>query len=175
METTQASAIVNCPACFDQVNQASYCTSCGYPIQGTAEEQQNFIDQRYAMQIDLDEYEKKIKRAKNYLFFLSAVCLIWAFIGYHNGVDLATKNALLAINVILSTLFLVLAVWSKAKPTAALISGLVLYVIINVVNLVADPTTIIKGIIFKILIIAYFIKAINAAIAAEKLRKDHNL
>jgi hypothetical protein len=76
--------------------------------------------------------------------------------------------SILITNVVLSIIYLVLAFWSSQKPLMALLLGLLLYLTTIIISAVVDPTTIIKGFLWKILIIAYLGKGIYSASAIRK-------
>jgi len=62
----------------------------------------------------------------------------------------------------IGALFIGLFFWSKEKPEAAFLTGLMIYGLILVVFMVVDPTTIVKGIIMKIIIIATLVSGLRA-------------
>ena len=86
-----------------------------------------------------------------------------------------TMTAEVIANFILAAIYVVLGEYSKKKPLACLICGLALYAIVFLLNAIADPVTIAKGIIVKILIVGYLIHGIKATMEAEKLKKEYNL
>lgn len=152
-----------------------FCISCGYPLQGTLEEQQRHISNRSIKEIDLVDLNKKVENACNSLYWITGIMGFSALIGYFTLNENDDLFVFLITNVILVGAFLAFAVWSKTKPVTALISGLSLYVIIQLLNLIVDPSTIFKGIIFKVIIIAYLVKGIIAVLEADKIKKELNI
>jgi ABC-type enterobactin transport system permease subunit len=61
------------------------------------------------------------------------------------------------------------------KPVAAIISGMVSFVLVQLLAVFEDPTNVYKGIIIKIIIIGYLVKGLQSAFEAEKIRKQHNI
>ncbi len=60
-----------CTACYAQVSQEDqFCNTCGYPLNGTEQDQKYFISVRNAKEIDLDEAHKKIKKEPAMLYFI---------------------------------------------------------------------------------------------------------
>lgn len=164
-----------CGSCYAKVNDAdAFCDKCGFPLKGTEEEQQNFINDRTTKEIDLEDYNKKIKTAGTALYWIAAVCALSGLILYGTGPQ-EQKIPLLVINLILALLFVGLGAWSRKKPFAAIISGAALYAIILVVNAIDNPLSIVQGIIMKIFIIGAFIKGIKSAIEADKVKKELNI
>jgi peptidoglycan/LPS O-acetylase OafA/YrhL len=66
--------------------------------------------------------------------------------------------------------FFALYVWSRVQPFAAAIVGLVLFISIWLMDVIADPTMIAKGILIKIIVIVVLVKAIQAGSEYRKLQ-----
>jgi hypothetical protein len=81
----------------------------------------------------------------------------------------------LTTNLVLAAIYLGLALWSKKQAVAAILSGLILFSVIQVVNMIVDPSTIVKGIIVKVAVIIYLIKGVQSAFDAQKIKKELNL
>lgn len=152
-----------------------FCASCGYPLQGTVEQQQNHIANRTVKEIDLVDLKRKVESACSSLYWIAGIMSLSFIIGYFTLNEESDLFVFLITNVILVGAFLAFAVWSKTKPVVALISGLSLYVIIQLLNLIIDPTTLFKGIIFKVIIIVYLVKGIMAVLEADKIKKELNI
>jgi hypothetical protein len=166
---------VACPACATQASAGeAFCTTCGYPFEGTEQEQRYFISARDLKAIDLEAAEKQIKRASNALFFIGGLTFVFGFVFYATAAP-SEKMAILITNVILAAIYAALGFWCKSKPLTAIISGFSLYVLIIIINAVVSPLTIVSGIIFKIVIIGFFIRGVKAAIEADKLSKELNV
>lgn len=168
-----------CAVCNSHVPEAdAFCTSCGYPVKGTETEQQYFISERNAREIDLESFQKAVNVASRTLFviatFTAAFGVILYFVSSQNHTD-QFAGATLVVNLILAALYLGLGLWSKSKPVAALISGLSLYLIVQVVSAIGNPMSLATGIILKIIYIGYFIKGIKSAMEAERVRKQYNM
>ncbi|MCX2574465.1 hypothetical protein [Pedobacter sandarakinus] len=173
MELTQNT---NCNYCYKPFTTADiFCNSCGYPIQGTDVEQKTFIVQKSHTEVDIRELEAKVGSARNSLYWIGGITAIWTAINFFTTSDGNEAFALLITNVILVGGFLSLAAWSKTKPAAALISGLSLYIVIQILNFIVAPASIFSGIIFKIIIIGYLINGIKAVLDIEKLKKENEI
>jgi hypothetical protein len=101
--------------------------------------------------------------------------VISGFVNFFLSKDNPDVLAIVIPIFILAVLFLILGAYSAKKPLACLISGLSLYVIVQILLAIDDPVNIVKGIIFKIAIIGYLIKGIKSAIDIEKIKKDNHL
>jgi len=163
---------VFCKSCYEKVNNAdAFCDNCGYPLKGTPEEQNIFISDRTYKEIDLEDYNKQIKKAGMTLYLIAAFTLLWGVILYATS----KETAILIGSVIISVIFVSLGFWSRKKPLAAIISGAALYAILIILSAIDNPLSILSGIIWKILIIGAFIRGIKAAIDAEKVKKELNI
>jgi hypothetical protein len=164
-----------CNSCYRPfVTTDTYCNNCGFPFHGTKEEKDHHIANRTIKEIDLTDLKRSVESACNSLFWIAGVIgLSTIFIFFTASED--DRFALLIMNVILIGAFLSFGVLGKTKPTTAMISGLSLYIIIQILNLIADPATIFSGIIFKIGIIFYLIKGIRAVLEADKIKKELNI
>ena len=177
MENTASTTTTTyCNACATEVvNDDAFCTNCGYPLKGSEKDQRYFIAQRSNVLIDMAEFNKKIKHAGNSLYYLSGVFVLMAIISFFKYQDDAEVLGIVIPIVILAALFLVLGSYSRKKPLACLVSGLCLYVIVQVLNIVSNPASVASGIIWKIAIIGYLVVGIRSAIEIEKIKKEHNI
>ncbi len=165
-----------CRACVEPVSVSdAYCHHCGYPLQGTVEQQDAFIHSRDFKVLELSEMQARISSSSTTLFVLAAIFALSGLVYFafhsHDG----NPVALLIVNGILALIFLALGMWCKKQPVASLISGLVFYAIIQVMNFIESPASIFSGILFKVIIIAYLVKGLNSAFAAQKIKRELNL
>ena len=112
---------------------------------------------------------KTITKGRYALFIVGALYL---GIGFFEGFIMAGSDMLYAIiDWVIAGLFIGLGIWSYRKASTALIIGLGLYVLLMALFIIADPISIIRGIIWKILIISYLIYAIRTALDEERIEK----
>ncbi len=165
-----------CACCAHQYQlEDSFCNSCGFPLLGSKEQQDAHIANRVVKEIDLIDLNKKVDTACQSLYWITGIITLSTIIGYFALPEEGDLFVFLITSTIMIGAFLALAVWSKSKPATALISGLSLYVIIQVLNMIGDPSSIVRGIIFKVLIIGYLIKGIMAVLEVEKIKKELNI
>ena len=173
---TTTQQITNCAACFNQVNENdAFCTSCGYPLKGSEEEQKNFIMEKNTKEIYLEEENRQIKKSGYALYYIAAATFLSGLILYGTSKNADVKNTVLLINTILAAIYAALGFWSKNKPLAAIISGSALFALIFILNAVTNPLSIFSGIILKIFIVVNFVRGIQSALRADKLRKELNI
>ena len=154
-----------CYVCKTPMNADEvYCPECGYPEKGTDKEKAQF-HARNAMQKNQHmDADQKIKSARNVLYVIAGIILVFGFISFFSDQDVAV----LVTNVILGAIYLVLGSWTSKKPMVAILLGLLLYLTTIIISAIFDPSTIIRGVIFKILIIAYLAKGLYSASSIKK-------
>jgi len=69
------------------------------------------------------------------------------------------------VNYLLAALFLGLFFWSRKAPLPATIVALCIYLAVNVLNAIIDPTTLLQGLVLKGFCIASLAAGIRAAVA----------
>ncbi|XLS29435.1 hypothetical protein ACJD0Z_01120 [Flavobacteriaceae bacterium M23B6Z8] len=156
----------NCRHCsaFVQLDER-FCAECGYPENGTDKERSHFIAKKVMNKRKGDLENKRIKSGRNLLFILSAlIFLIGTFTAYMANGDLS----IFVENTILALIYFGLGLWSSKKPFISLLLALLLYLTITLINAIVDPSTLIRGIIFKGIVIAFLGKALYAAFEQKK-------
>lgn len=165
-----------CRSCGNDVKETdSYCQVCAFPLKASKEEQDQFIYNRDYKQLELRELKRKVKNAGTTLYVIAGLNLLFGFIIYAIDPDGELATAILLTNLVVGAIFFGLAIWSKQKPVPALISGLSLYILMQLILIAADPVNIVRGIIVKVIILVYLIRGLQSALDAEKIRKEHNL
>lgn len=171
METlteTLGTSSVPCENC-QSLNSSSqkFCSQCSFPIGGTDEEKQIFRSTVRSRKWLLNEAEKKIKTAKTIIFILAGLFVI---VGLIAGFGLDSFPDMVA-NIVLALVFLILAAWAEKNPFGAILTALILYLTLVVINLFIDPASLFSGIILKIIFIGAFVKGIRSAQDAQEYLK----
>ncbi len=120
----------------------------------------------------VDIYDKHIRQARNAIFACAGILLLSLLIAAFSipsGYDDFWIDAIFWSVFIAG--FVALGFWTKKKPYFAIIGALILYGISIAINGFLDPTTIIKGILFKIIIVSLLIKGLSDAKAAQEMQK----
>jgi len=165
-----------CKACSTpSTSLDSFCQNCGFPLKETEEEQNTFIYARDYRSYELDQMNRKIRSAGNTIFILAGVFALMGIIYFLMLGEAQGGNAILVVNLILAGIYVGLGFWSKQNAIAAIVSALVLFGVVQILNIIEDPTSIFKGIIMKVVVIVYLIKGLNSALDAQKIRKQYNL
>lgn len=128
----------------------------------------NSMETKEYKEILLSEAEKKLNRVK---FILYAIAIVQLVLGlYYYFQNEALNMEVLIIQSVVAALFFGLAFLVNKKPRIAVISALVLYLSLLILNSIADPGSIINGLLLKGLVIYAFVVGIKAAKEAEDLR-----
>ncbi len=122
-------------------------------------------------QLELEAYQTSIRKARNTLFVAAALTFIgeaFTISQYGEGFTVLTMTIIL----IEAGLFVALAFWSKKKPFAAIISGIILIILYWALSVYADPSNIFRGILVRIVMIVYLARATSDAKRWESLKKE---
>jgi len=71
----------------------------------------------------------------------------------------------LIVNLILAAIMLALSLWARRSPLPAVLIAAATYVVVIAANAISDPATLGQGLVMKIIVIAFLIKGIKAALA----------
>jgi hypothetical protein len=108
-----------------------------------------------------------LKRANNAILYLAVIFLVtgsvFAWVAKEAGAR--APWTLLGVNVILSVVMIALYLWGKRAPLAALLVATATYLVVIVLNGLADPRTLAQGMILKIVIVMILVNGIKAALA----------
>jgi hypothetical protein len=168
--------IERCESCFTEIrNDDIYCANCGYPVRGTALEQKTFISKKNIANFDLVAFKKRINKAGNTLFCLAGIFLLGGLINFFSMKDDPNVLAVVVPSLMLAVLFLLLGEYSKKKTLACFISGLCLFIIVQLLNILNDPKIDFLYIILIVVIIVFLVMGIKSAIDIEKIKKEHNI
>jgi len=71
----------------------------------------------------------------------------------------------LIVNLILAAIMLGLSIWARRAPLPAVLIATATYAVVIVAAAISDPATLGQGLLVKIVIIAFLVKGIKAALA----------
>jgi hypothetical protein len=116
-------------------------------------------------------YDKPVRQARNALFFIAGVQFIFGLVSMYLMEDVILKWTNFGIMIFISALFIVLALWTKKKPYTAIMTGLVIYCLLLLIDVFYQPSSIIKGVIMKVIVIIYLVKGLNNAKETQQIQK----
>jgi hypothetical protein len=120
-------------------------------------------------EFSLEGYDKNIRQARNTLFVLAGLQLLFGIYLIFTVHEIAAWTSF-AITTLVAVIFLALGFWTKAKPYTAIIYALIVYILLWVGDCVFDPTYIYKGILLKIIVIVYLAKGLKDAREAQDIK-----
>jgi hypothetical protein len=157
----------SCPKCYQPILDTDmYCQSCAYPLKGTEEEQKEHSIKQWENDFARQDNEKKLKNGTTTLYVVSGLLVLSGVVLYALSEDVATLIA----SFILAAMYLGLGFASKKYPFPAILIGLILFILIIVLDVVASiidekPQGAFSGIIVKVFVLIYLSKALRGAYA----------
>ena len=170
-----SSASTVCEGCGQTLTASTdtkFCGNCGFPANDTPEAKKKFIGRLKVKRIELEEENSKINKVRTYLFVIAGFTFISGFIYSAISSEGAETILLIILNTIIAVMFLTLGLLVRKHALPVCIIGLSLYVSIILLNAFFDPMSIIKGVIFKGLIISAMVYGIIASRKAKVLESE---
>lgn len=146
------------------VSENIFCPECGFPENGTDKDVAQFHARNAMKNNEHMDADKKIKSARNVLYVLAGFTIVFGIIYFFIEKD----DAILVTNVILGLIYLVLGSWTTKKPLVAILLGFLLYLTVIIISAIVEPSSIVRGVIFKIIIIGYLAKGVYSASSIKK-------
>lgn len=171
-----------CPHCsVENPDDAAFCGSCGKAVPASMSGGPRVVTTTgYASTgageaLQLQELDRHRRKAFGVLL---AVAILQAVVG---GVVIAIggignleieANAIAYVTIFgLAVIFLALSIWARYSPLPAAIVGLVLFCTVHLLDAIADPTAIVRGILVKIIVIVLLIQAIQSGIRHREIMR----
>jgi len=175
-QAQEAQSITNCPHCSHKLeeDQAKFCPKCGFPVLGTEKEKDNFLRLLKANQEVLANAKKKINRVKIMLYIIGGLQVflgLFLFMG-----EMVEDSAIVGISsIVVGLIMFACSVWVKRKPVTGILVAFSFYMLLQIAGVIIEPSSIVRGIILKIIVIAVFISGIKSAYDYREYEKKLNL
>jgi hypothetical protein len=127
-------------------------------------------------QIELEGYELDVKKARNALFWVAALVVVWqifaAFSSYEN-----VESLDVIFTIAMALIFIGLALWTKTKPYTALIVGIITFTAYRLLGIISfgliyGADGIAKALVSGILITVYiYVRLISPLGKAKELQQ----
>lgn len=85
----------------------------------------------------------------------------------------ALRLTLIAPMAAITLCYFGLWLWSMKQPLAAAVVALVLFVVLQIVNAILDPSTLLQGLIVKAIVIGVLVGAVRAGLQAQRARAEY--
>jgi multidrug efflux pump subunit AcrB len=128
-------------------------------------EESIFTEDDYSM----EGYDKHVRNARVTLYVVAVLMLLSLFL-LPQMADTARKIAI-GFVVVLAVVFAVLGYWSTKKPFTAILTGLIVYIGLQVADAIADPSTLLRGWYVKIAVTLFLIMGLRNAKEIQDRRK----
>ena len=173
---------ISCPHCGAQnPDGAAFCEKCGKAVPSSMPAGPRIVSGEavastaIGQTVQADQLRKEARKAAGALFAVAVLQVIGAALIYfvfrpHLGIP--RERALIVVTVLLvvAVIYAALALWARANPLPPAIAGLVLFVTLTVADTAVAPSTIIQGIIVKVIIIVVLAKAVQAGIRYRRFQ-----
>lgn len=142
----------------------------------SANENKDEITEYYeeVKQLEISGYETGIRKARNALFITAGLVFLSETISASSA-DFALSPIIWGIIFIECGIFVALAFWTKSRPYAAVIIGLIFFLLLWGLAFALNGFTIravFSGIIFKVFVIVALVRTIGPAKAWEEMKKQ---
>jgi hypothetical protein len=133
-------------------------------------------------QIEMEGYERAVKKARNALFWAGGLYFFWEMIGMFRS-ETSFNLIWFIIAIIEAGIFIALALWTKSKPYTAVLIGLVYFILLIILSAFASAVeegsmgvfkALFGGIIVKVIIIVNLILPIKDAKALQEAKKNRS-
>lgn len=157
-----------CPHCHQNaLILEKKCTNCGYPIEGSEEDQQFFLSKTKDIKKRVEETQSYVKWAVGLLYFIG---MLYIFIFLRLNLPLKTKLS----GVLLGVPYFALGIIaSKYKPWAIFLVALVFYLFTEfiLVNWIYLPISLFSQIWAKLIVVGMLVIGSAAAYYSDTLKK----
>lgn len=113
-------------------------------------------------ELSMEGYDKHIRNARIMLFVVAGLFL-FSLIGLMPFDDNPAKIVLAVILVLFAGVYIALAFWTKKKPFTALLTALIIFIALEVLNAILEPATIWQGWLLKIAVVVMLILGLRNA------------
>jgi len=160
-----------CPHCTKPIDpNASYCTSCGYPLNGNEQAIKEFKLKEFEASQDKEENERHMRNGTTTLFVVAGLFMLGGVVVY----AITKEIAELIFHAVFAAICVGLGFVSKKSTFAAVLIGIILYSVYVLLTIIGDPVNIVKGIIVKILVFLYLGRALRGALRMRKQNPEIN-
>jgi hypothetical protein len=122
------------------------------------------------------EISKELQTARKYLIavglLMVAMDMLFMFVIQKDQYTDQVRNIALAIDGAILAVFIALGIFLPKAPRFCMITGLVLFWAIQLVNAYDNPKALTQGILMKVLFTMALVKGLQSASKATMLRKD---
>ena len=176
-------AEITCPHCGAANPSAAFCQSCGKALPSAmpsaprvTTSATGFAATGAGRALQSDELHKQAKKAAGALLAVAVIQAVFGalivFVLLPRDLPAETRGVVMVSVFGIAAVFFALYFWARRQPLPASIVGLILFVTIHLIDAVADPAALARGLIMKIIIIAILVNAIQAGVKYRQLQRQ---
>jgi len=184
---------VACPHCGEaNASDASYCEHCGKALPAPGSQGPRIVTSDQTAQtasgreLQTEELAQKARRASGALLAVAILQTIGAaliaFLLRNSGSGPTAeeaqipqegmRNAMIIAQLVMAAAYWGLWFWSRSNPLPAALIGLGIYLAVITVSALANPSTLMQGIIIKVIIIGVLARAIKAGVDYRRIQRE---
>ena len=129
-------------------------------------EESIFTEDDYSMK----GYDKHVRNARITLYIIAAISLLGLFL-FKDTESSSQKNFLIGFIIVLAGAYAFLGYWSTKKPFTAILIGLILFILMQVLSAIDNPSSLIQGWYVRIAVTLFLILGLRNAKEIEDKRK----
>jgi len=162
--------MIKCPTCkADYDVQPDKCDKCGYPFAGTDIEKSHFVAHQILKKGKISDTKDSIKKTRTVLFVIAGFYFVIPFFQFANA---QFAGLLIGMSIFIGLIFMVFGFTAKKKPFISILIPLIILIVFYLLDALFDPTTIFRGIVWKILFIGSMVYSLISIKESEKIRKE---
>jgi hypothetical protein len=165
--------LIECICCNNEVFiESDNCRLCDFPFSGSEVEKSKHIGKFIVNKRIISSSEDSLENNQYLLCFISAITFLSAIIMFTNSNGFVIETLM---NFAIGIVILLCGFFLKKRPILLTIIPLFLILGIYLLNYILDPSTLIKGIVFKVIIISSLIYNVFLIQKSNSFKKNNNL
>jgi len=148
-----------------------FCPNCGYPQNGDEKERTVYLRTLAWKSKQLNKHLKAVRTSRTVMYVLAVINTFFGiFYFFRDDYSIAT----LLTGIFAGIIYLLLAKWTYKEPFAAILTGLMTYLIFVANTMLAEPTSLLSGFLFKFFFIASFMYGFKGVKNAKMTQLEIN-
>lgn len=165
--------MITCPACSkEQIERLDRCNTCDFPFNGTEKEKSIHIGKFISKKGVLTDSDTTIKKIQQLFYFIGGFNLMLFVMHSLIGVVFIVNSIL---DFLFFVIFMVCGIFIRKSPLVFTIIPLLFMIGINGIYYLIDPGLVLKGIIYKLIIVGCLIYSIYIVLKAQEFKRKYNV
>ncbi len=159
-----------CPNCKEEISQVEIdCENCGFPLSGTEKEKAIFIGRQISNKSKIGDAKESQEKAQRILYIIGGFQIINGILVYFNTKSIVDVTFYITLGILLG----VFGYFSSKKPILFLSLALILILSYYGLLYLINPEFILRGILWKVVIIGFLCYGIWNSMEAQQLKKKN--